>query len=98
MLFRSEDEAISLANAVADPTAAYLWTADRLRAGRLAPAIASASTWVNSHNRRDRHPAVASPGPGRPGAEAADAAIDFYTQSKTVLVAADDRPAPRFGA
>jgi 5-carboxymethyl-2-hydroxymuconic-semialdehyde dehydrogenase len=96
--FDTEDEAISLANAVTNPTAAYIWTADLQRAHRLAPAIGSPSTWVNSHNSPDREPAVASLGPGRPGAEAGDVPIDFYTQSRTVLIAADDTPAPRFGA
>jgi 5-carboxymethyl-2-hydroxymuconic-semialdehyde dehydrogenase len=95
--FDTEDEAISLANAVTDPTAAYIWTRDLQRAHRLAPAIASASTWVNSHNSPDREPAAASLGPGRPGADAGDVPIDFYTQSRTVLIAADDTPAPRFG-
>ena len=96
--FDDEDEAISLANAVADPTAAYIWTSDLPRAHRLAPAIASASTWVNSHNPHDRQPAGARLGPGGPGAAAGEVAIDFYTRSRTVLVAADDTPVPRFGA
>ncbi len=96
--FDTEDEAISLANAVTDPTAAYIWTCDLQRAHRLAPAIASASIWVNSHNSPDREPAVASLGQGGPGADAGDVPIDFYTRSRTVLIAADGRPAPRFGA
>jgi 5-carboxymethyl-2-hydroxymuconic-semialdehyde dehydrogenase len=96
--FDTEDEAISLANAVTDPTAAYIWTSDRQRAHRLAAAIAAASSWVNCHNAQDRQPAVASLGTGRPGADAEDVPIDFYTQSRTVLIAADDTPAPRFGA
>ena len=87
--FDTDDEAVSLANAVAHPTTAYLWTSDQQRAHRLAPAITSASTWVNSHNRQDRHTAIA----GRP---ALAGAIDFYTQSRTVLIAADDTPVPRF--
>jgi hypothetical protein len=40
---------------------------------------------VNSHNLRDR-----------PTAGQAD--IDFYTRSRTVLIAADDTPVQRFGA
>jgi 5-carboxymethyl-2-hydroxymuconic-semialdehyde dehydrogenase len=86
--FDTDDEAVALATAVAHPTTAYLWTSDQQRAHRLAAAITSASTWVNSHNRHDRPTAIA----GRPGA----AAIDFYTQSRTVLIAADDAPVPRF--
>jgi 5-carboxymethyl-2-hydroxymuconic-semialdehyde dehydrogenase len=91
--FDTDEEAVSLARAVTDPTAAYLWTADLERAHRLAPAIGSPGTWVNSHNRQDRRTAAAD----RRGAAGA-AALDFYTQYRTVLVAADDTPAPRFGA
>ncbi|MGD0556301.1 MAG: aldehyde dehydrogenase family protein [Streptosporangiaceae bacterium] len=67
----------------AAPTA-YLWTADLERAHRLAPAFGAASLWVNSGNPRDRQPG--------------DVSIDFYTQSQTVHIAADDAPVPRFGA
>ena len=63
--FDTDDEAVSLANAVTDPTAAYLWTSDLQRAHRLAPAIESASVWVNSCNPQDR--------PTEP------VDIDFYT-------------------
>jgi 5-carboxymethyl-2-hydroxymuconic-semialdehyde dehydrogenase len=96
--FDTDEEAVALANALTDPTAAYIWTADLQRAHRLAPAIGSASTWVNSHNPQDRRTAVAGHNPGRPGAAAGDVDIDFYTQSRTVLIAADDTPVPRFGA
>jgi 5-carboxymethyl-2-hydroxymuconic-semialdehyde dehydrogenase len=88
--FDTEEEAVSLANAVTHPAAAYIWTTDLERVQRLAPAIQSASTWVNCHNRQDRQAATA----GR----AEDVGIDFYTQSRTVLIAADDTPVPRFGA
>ena len=83
--FDTDEEAVALANTVTCPTGAYVWTADRQRAHRLAPAIESAVTWVNSHNPGDR-----------PTAGQAD--IDFYAQSRTVLSAADDTPVPRFGA
>jgi 5-carboxymethyl-2-hydroxymuconic-semialdehyde dehydrogenase len=96
--FDTDEEAVSLANAVTDLTAAYIWTADRQRARRLAPAIDSAATWVNSHNPQDRHTAIAGGRAGRPGAPAGRADIDFYTQSRTVLIAAGDAPVPRFGA
>jgi len=81
--FDTDEEAVSLANAVTDPTAAYLWTSDLQRARRLGPAIESASVWVNSGNPQDRP------------AEPVD--VDFYRQSRTVLIAADDTPVPRFG-
>ena len=81
--FDTDEQAISLASAVADPTGAYLWTSDLQRARRLGPAIESDRVWVNSGNPQDRP------------AEPVD--VDFYLRSQTVLVAADDTPVPRFG-
>ncbi|MCW2935359.1 MAG: 5-carboxymethyl-2-hydroxymuconate semialdehyde dehydrogenase [Actinomycetia bacterium] len=92
-LFDTDEEAVSLANAVSYP-AAYIWTADLQRARRLAPAIESASIWVNSHNPRDLVHAT----PGQPTAEAGAADIDFYTRSRTMLISADEVPVPQFGA
>jgi 5-carboxymethyl-2-hydroxymuconic-semialdehyde dehydrogenase len=91
--FDTEEEAVSLANAVAHPMTTYLWTSDLERARGLASAIESASTWVNSHNPQDLVHAAA----GRPTAEGGAAAIGFYTQQRTMLIAADDTPVPRFG-
>jgi hypothetical protein len=49
--------------------------------------------WVNSHNPRD--PQTSSGGVGR---EDGPGGIDFHTRSRTMPLAADDRPVPRFGA
>jgi 5-carboxymethyl-2-hydroxymuconic-semialdehyde dehydrogenase len=97
--FDTDEEAVSLANApVTHRTAAYIWTSDLRRAHRLAPAIESACTWVNSHNAPDLQAVVAGHGADRPGAAAGDVNIGFYMQSRTVLIAADDAPVPLFGA
>jgi 5-carboxymethyl-2-hydroxymuconic-semialdehyde dehydrogenase len=91
--FDTGEEAVSLANTVPALTAAYIWTSDLQRAHRLAPAIESATTWVNSHNPQDLQAVSA----GRTGAEAGQVGIDFFTHSR-LLIAADDTPVPRFGA
>jgi 5-carboxymethyl-2-hydroxymuconic-semialdehyde dehydrogenase len=96
--FDTDEEAASLANAVASAAAAYIWTSDLSRAHRLAPAMKAAGIWVNSHNPRDLPTPPTGHKPGRPGAEAMHASVDFYTQSQTVHIAADDTPVPRFGA
>ena len=94
--FDTEEEAVTLARAIAGAPAAYLWTSDRQRARRLAPAIGSAMTWVNSHNERDlRTPSGWTA--GGPVSESSQGGIDFYTQSSTIHAAADDGPAPRLG-
>jgi 5-carboxymethyl-2-hydroxymuconic-semialdehyde dehydrogenase len=91
--FDTEEEAVSLASAAGHAPTAYIWTSDLQRAHRLAPAIESAATWVNSHNARDLQTSSGGAGP-----EDGHGSIDFYTRSRTVHVAADDSPAPRFGA
>ena len=96
--FDTEEEAVSLAGVGTYPRAAYLWTSDLGRARRLASAIESASIWVNSHNPHDLQIAPAGHRPGGHGAEAGHVDIDFYTQSRTVFIAAGDAPVPRFGA
>lgn len=96
--FGSESEAVSLANDTQYGLAAYVWTSDLKRAHRVAGAIESGMTWVNSHNVRDlRTPfgGVKASGLGREGGEHS---IDFYTESRIVHVALGDTHVPRFGA
>jgi 5-carboxymethyl-2-hydroxymuconic-semialdehyde dehydrogenase len=96
--FDSEEEAVELANATRYGLAAYLWTSDLKRAHRVAAAVESGMTWVNSHNVRDlRTPfgGVKASGLGREGGQHS---IDFYTESRIVHVALGDTHVPRFGA
>jgi acyl-CoA reductase-like NAD-dependent aldehyde dehydrogenase len=85
--FETEEEALSLANLVMSPTAAYIWSADPQRARRLVPAFEPASVWVNSHNPQDRLTATAD-----------EVNIGCYMTSRSVFVAADDTPVPPLGA
>ena len=89
--FDTDEEAVSLASTVTRPTAAYLWT--RPAAG----APAGASHRVGEHLGelpQPTGPARRRPRATRPGGPGAAAAVnvDFYTQSRTVLIAADDTP------
>jgi len=96
--FESEEEAVQLANATKYGLAAYLWTSDLRRAHRVAAAVESGMTWVNSHNVRDlRTPfgGVKNSGLGREGGQHS---IDFYTESRIVHIALGDTHVPRFGA
>jgi 5-carboxymethyl-2-hydroxymuconic-semialdehyde dehydrogenase len=96
--FDTEEEAVALANGTKYGLAAYLWTSDLNRAHRVAAAVESGMTWVNSHNVRDlRTPfgGVKASGLGREGGQHS---IDFYTESRIVHVALGDAHVPRFGA
>jgi 5-carboxymethyl-2-hydroxymuconic-semialdehyde dehydrogenase len=96
--FDSETEAVELANNTKYGLAAYLWTSDLQRAHRVAAAVESGMTWVNSHNVRDlRTPfgGVKASGVGREGGEHS---IDFYTECRIVHIATGETHVPRFGA
>ena len=96
--FDTEEEAIRLANGTKYGLAAYLWTSDLKRAHRVAAAVESGMTWINSHNVRDlRTPfgGVKASGLGREGGQHS---IDFYTESRIVHIALGDSHVPRFGA
>jgi 5-carboxymethyl-2-hydroxymuconic-semialdehyde dehydrogenase len=96
--FDDEAEAIALANATAYGLAAYIWTTDLARAHRVAHAVESGMTWINSHNVRDlRTPfgGVKASGLGREGGEHS---LDFYTESRIVHIPLEDTRVPRFGA
>jgi 5-carboxymethyl-2-hydroxymuconic-semialdehyde dehydrogenase len=96
--FDDEAEAIALANATSYGLAAYLWTSDLARAHRVAHAVESGMTWVNSHNVRDlRTPfgGVKASGLGREGGPHS---LDFYTESRIVHIPLGDTHVPRFGA
>jgi 5-carboxymethyl-2-hydroxymuconic-semialdehyde dehydrogenase len=96
--FRTEEEAITLANATQYGLAAYIWTNDLRRAHRVAGRVEAGMTWVNSHNVRDlRTPfgGVKASGLGREGGQHS---IDFYTESRIVHIAKGDTHVPRFGA
>ncbi len=96
--FDDEAEAIALANATSYGLAAYLWTSDLARAHRVAHAVESGMTWINSHNVRDlRTPfgGVKASGLGREGGPHS---LDFYTESRIVHIPLGDTHVPRFGA
>jgi 5-carboxymethyl-2-hydroxymuconic-semialdehyde dehydrogenase len=96
--FDGETEAVALANATPYGLAAYIWTSDLARAHRVAHAIDSGMTWINSHNVRDlRTPfgGVKASGLGREGGAHS---LDFYTESRIVHIPLGDTHVPRFGA
>jgi len=84
--FKTEEEAIEIANCVKYGLAATLWTENIGRAHRVAQEIESGTVWVNCWMVRDlRVPfgGVKHSGLGRASGEAS---IDFYTEQKNVCI------------
>ena len=48
--FRDEDEAIRMANATDYGLANSVWTADLMRAARVAESMVAGNSWINAHN------------------------------------------------
>ncbi len=82
--FSDPEEAIALANASPYGLAAGIWTRDVARAHRAARALKAGTVWVNTYNRYD--PALPFGGYKLSGygRELGAAALDYYTQVKTV--------------
>lgn len=95
--FKTEEEALRLANDVKYGLAAYIWTNDIKRGHRLAQAIDSGMVWINSQNVRDlRTPFGGSKYSGI-GREGGHYSFEFYTEMQVVHVALDEQHIPKFG-
>ncbi|MBF8377066.1 5-carboxymethyl-2-hydroxymuconate semialdehyde dehydrogenase [Alicyclobacillus mali] len=95
--FATEEEAIQLANGVQYGLAAYIWTRDLERAHRVARRIESGMAWINSQNVRDLRTPFGGMKQSGVGREGGHYSFEFYTEWKTVHVALEQHPIPRFG-
>jgi aldehyde dehydrogenase (NAD+) len=102
--FRSDDEAIALANGTDYGLGAGLWTRDLSRAHRMARAFRSGMVWVNSYKRVSPGSPFGGVGQSGYGREMGFEAMREYTDAKSVWINVDaelpvwyPRPAPRAG-
>ena len=97
MPFRTEEEAVRLANATQYGLAAYVWTNDLTRAHRVAHAIDTGMCWINSQNVRDLRTPFGGVKDSGIGREGGDYAFDFYCETEIVHVAIGSHHIPRLG-
>ncbi|UOM36852.1 betaine-aldehyde dehydrogenase [Acuticoccus sp. I52.16.1] len=86
LTFATEDEAVARANATPFGLAAGVFTRDLARGHRVAAALQAGMTWINTYNLtpvEEPFGGVKASGVGR---ENGHAAIEFYSQRKTVHV------------
>jgi acyl-CoA reductase-like NAD-dependent aldehyde dehydrogenase len=90
--FGTESEAVEIANSTPFGLGAGVWTADALRAHRVADALRAGITWINDYHRID----PASPWGGFKlsgyGRENGYFAVEEYTEAKSVWVPRAERP------
>jgi phenylacetaldehyde dehydrogenase len=87
MPFDTEEEAVALANDSDYGLAAGVWTGSLARAHRTAAALEAGTVWVNTYNEFD--PAVAFGGVKQSGLgrDLGDAAVDGFTELKSITIA-----------
>lgn len=97
MKFKTEREAIAIANSVRYGLTAYIWTKDVGRSIRVARDVESGMIWVNSQNVRHLPTpfgGVKYSGIGRDGG---DYSFEFYMETKNVSIAYDTHSIPKLG-
>jgi aldehyde dehydrogenase (NAD+) len=94
--FRSEDEALAIANDVEYGLGGGLWTRDLSRAHRVARAIRSGMVWINSYKRVSPGSPFGGTGLSGYGREMGFDAIHEYTESKSIWVNVDAPIPPHY--
>ena len=97
MKFKTEVEAIKIANSVKYGLTAYIWTKDGERGQRIARDVEAGMVWINSQNVRHLSQpfgGVKQSGIGRDGG---DYSFDFYMETKNVCVAYGTHQIPQLG-
>lgn len=95
--FKAEEDAVRIANDTIYGLSSYLWTNDAGRALRLARAIESGMTFVNSQNVRDlRQPFGGSKASGT-GREGNHYSYEVFCEAKNICMSYGDHPIPRWG-
>jgi len=96
MTFSSDDEALEIANNTEYGLGSGLWTHDLSRAHKMAREIRAGMVWVNSYKRI--HPGSPFGGVGQSGygREMGFAAIEDYTEARSVWINVDANIPPHF--
>jgi betaine-aldehyde dehydrogenase len=87
--FRTEEEAVAIANGTEYGLGGGLWTGDLSRAHRVASAMRSGMVWVNCYKRVNPGSPFGGTGKSGYGREMGFAAMDEYTTRKSVWINVD---------
>lgn len=89
--FKTEEEAIELANDVQYGLSCSVWTENSSRTHRVALAVEAGTVWVNTWLLRDLRVPFGGMKASGIGREGGKYSIDFYTEHKTVCIRYDQK-------
>ncbi|MBI4197165.1 MAG: aldehyde dehydrogenase [Deltaproteobacteria bacterium] len=84
--FRSEEEAVQLANNSEFGLSSSVWTKDERKAMRVAEALEAGMVWINSHFVRDLRVPFGGVKNSGIGSEGGRYSLEFYTQPKMICL------------
>ena len=85
--FDDEDDAVRIANGTAFSLAAGVWSADIGRVHRVAAELKAGTVWINTYGYTDVRLPWGGAGDSGLGREHGDAALENFTEPKTVWLA-----------
>jgi 5-carboxymethyl-2-hydroxymuconic-semialdehyde dehydrogenase len=96
--FRSEADALAIANSVRYGLTGYVWTNDLGRALRIADELEAGMIWLNSDNVRHLPTPFGGLKASGLGRDGGDYSFDFYMETKNVCLAKGTHKIPKLGA
>jgi acyl-CoA reductase-like NAD-dependent aldehyde dehydrogenase len=94
--FRSEDDAVEIANATRFGLAAGIWTRDSSRAERIAAELDAGTVWINTYNIATASVPFAGFKSSGIGVELGDEGLAEYTRLKNICIDLGDDPIDYF--
>jgi 5-carboxymethyl-2-hydroxymuconic-semialdehyde dehydrogenase len=98
LTFRTESEAVAIANGVRYGLAGYVWTRDVERCLRLADQLQAGMLWFNMENVRHLETPFGGTKDSGIGRDGGDYSFDFYMETRNASLACGIAPPPRLGA
>ena len=97
MTFKTEEEAIQIANSVRYGLTGFIWTKDIEKANRVARDMETGMIWINSQNVRHLPTPFGGMKYSGIGRDGGDYSFEFYMETKNISVAYGTHTIPRLG-